>query len=56
MLSLPTFKQDAANPEDAAAADDENPPDPLEFMGVVEQKLSTIIYGNGNPLNPSPGS
>lgn len=55
MLSLPTVKRDATNPDDGVT-EDENPPDPLENMGMVEQKLSTIIYGNGNPLSPSPGS
>lgn len=53
MLSLPTVR--ATNSDDAVT-EDENPPDPLEYLGLVEQKLSTILYGNGNPLSPSPGS
>lgn len=53
MLSLPTVR--ATNSDDAVT-EDEHPPDPLEYLGLVEQKLSTILYGNGNPLSPSPGS
>lgn len=54
MLSMPTVKQDPAAQE--AITEDENLPEPIDLMGVIEQKLSTIIYGNGTPLNPSPNS
>ncbi|VVC27942.1 Thioredoxin-like fold,Domain of unknown function DUF4746,Thioredoxin, conserved site [Cinara cedri] len=53
MLSLPTIKNDAA---EEVATEDENPPDPVENMGLAEKKMSTIIYGNGNPLYPTPKS
>lgn len=50
MLSLPKTKQDA---EEDANTNDENPPEPEDIMGVIEQRLSTIIYGEGgNPLSP----
>jgi len=48
MLSMPTAKHDTTNEEAA-----ENVPD---LMGVIELKLSKIIYGDGSPLNPSPNS
>lgn len=50
MLSLPTVKYDAED------TDDLNPPDPINLMGIIEQRMSTVIYGNGDPLNPSPDS
>lgn len=53
MLSLPTTKNDTA---EEVGTEDENPPDPVENMGLAEKKMSMIIYGNGNPLNPSPKS
>lgn len=55
MLSMPIVKNEDAVSE-GTAVDNETPPDPAEHMGIVEQRLSTIIYGNGNPLNPSPDS
>ncbi|XP_060863647.1 thioredoxin domain-containing protein 3 homolog isoform X1 [Metopolophium dirhodum] len=54
MLSMPTIKQDTAPQE--AVTEEENLPEPIDLMGVIEQKLSTIIYGNGTPLCPSPNS
>jgi len=54
MLSMPTIKQDTAAQE--AVTEDENLPEPIDLMGVIEQKLSTIIYGDGTPLCPSPNS
>lgn len=51
MLSMPTIKQDTAVQE--VVTEDENLPEPIDLMGVIEQKLSKIIYGNGTPLNPS---
>ncbi|XP_015368919.1 PREDICTED: uncharacterized protein LOC107165271 [Diuraphis noxia] len=53
MLSMPTIKQDTTQ---EPAKEDENLPEPIDLMGVIEQKLSKIIYGNGTPLNPSPNS
>lgn len=53
MLSLPTIKNDTA---EEVVTEDENPPDPVDNMGLAEEKMRTIIYGNGNPLNPSPKS
>ncbi|XP_025414202.1 thioredoxin domain-containing protein 3-like isoform X2 [Sipha flava] len=55
MLSMPVIKNEDVVSE-GAAVDNEIPPDPAEHMGIVEQRLSTIIYGNGSPLNPSPDS
>lgn len=52
MLSLPKTKTDF----DDAVSDDNASTESLDMMGVIEQKASTIIYGNGNPLNPSPNS
>jgi len=49
MLSMPTVKRDSTD-------EDENPSKSLELMGVIEQRLSTIIYGDGSPLHPSPDS
>ncbi|KAL5241449.1 hypothetical protein ACI65C_008859 [Semiaphis heraclei] len=53
MLSMPTIKQDTVQ---EPVKEDENLPEPIDLMGVIEQKLSKIIYGNGTPLNPSPNS
>lgn len=53
MLSLPTAKQDAPVEETVL---DENPPEIVDNFGLIEQKMSSIIYGNGDPLNPSPDS
>jgi len=55
MLSMPTIKQDTAAQE-AVQTEDENQPEPIDLMGVIEQKLSAIIYGEGTPLCPSPNS
>jgi len=52
MLSLPKTKTD---PDDAVV-DDDTSTESINMMGVVEQKTSMIIYGNGDPLNPSPNS
>jgi len=51
MLSMPTVKHDTTSEEAV-----ENSHVPIDLMGVIEQKLSTIIYGDGSPLNPSPDS
>lgn len=51
MLSMPTVKHDTSSEEGV-----ENSTVPIDLMGVIEQKLSTIIYGDGSPLNPSPDS
>lgn len=51
MLSMPTVKHDTSSEEGV-----ENSVVPVDLMGVIEQKLSTIIYGDGSPLNPSPDS
>ncbi|XP_015370133.1 PREDICTED: uncharacterized protein LOC107166108 [Diuraphis noxia] len=51
MLSMPTVKHDTSSEEEV-----ENTPVSTDLMGVIEQKLSTIIYGDGSPLNPSPDS
>lgn len=56
MLSMPVVKNEDTVSAEGTTADDEVPPDPAENMGIVEQRLSTIVYGNGNPLNPSPDS
>lgn len=50
MLSLPTVKYDVKE------TDDPNPPEPVDNMGVIEQRMSTVIYGNCDPFNPSPNS
>lgn len=52
MLSLPKTKTDS----DDAVVDDDTLTESINMMGVVEQKASMIIYGNGDPLNPSPSS
>ena len=54
MLSMPTIKQDTVAQE--TATEDETLLEPIDLMGVIEQKLSKIIYGDGTPLNPSPNS
>lgn len=54
MLSMPMFKNEDAVSGDTV--DEEISPDPAEYMGIVEQRLSTIVYGNSDPLNPSPDS
>jgi len=51
MLSMPTVKHDTSSEEGV-----ENSPVSIDLMGVIEQKLSKIIYGNGTPVNPSPNS
>lgn len=56
MVSLPTANREGTDGIEPVPADDENPPDPLENMGLIEGRLSKIIYGNGDPLKPSPGS
>lgn len=56
MVSLPTANKDGADGSEPVPADDENLPDPLENMGVIEERLRKIIYGNGDPLKPGPGS
>jgi len=48
---MPTVKHDTSSEEGV-----ENSVVPVDLMGVIEQKLSTIIYGDGSPLNPSPDS
>lgn len=40
LLSSPVVRQD----------------DDVDDLGWIEQKMCTLIYGNGGPLNPSPGS
>lgn len=52
MLSLPKPKRETAE----EGTDDENPSEPINMMGIVEQRTSLIIYGNNDPLNPSPKS
>jgi hypothetical protein len=54
MLSMPVFEKEDVFEE--TEIDNDIPPDLTEYTGIVEQRLSTIIYGNGNPLNPSPDS
>lgn len=51
MLSMPTVKHDTTTEETS-----DNSPVPIDLMGEIELKLSTIIYGDGSPLNPSPDS
>lgn len=54
MLSSPKVKQDAFDDE---TTDAENPPDAEDFMGIIEQRLSKILYGeSGDPMMPSPKS
>ncbi|VVC37217.1 Nucleoside diphosphate kinase-like domain,Domain of unknown function DUF4746 [Cinara cedri] len=48
LLSLPVIKNEGHN-----AIEDE---DFTKYWGVPEEKMSTIIYGNQNPVNPSPKS
>jgi len=52
MLSLPKTKIDS----DEVVTDDDISTESIDMMGVIEQKVSLIIYGNGDPLNPSPNS
>lgn len=54
MLSMPIIKHDTAAQE--VVTEEENTSEPIDLMGVIEQKLSTIIYGDGTPLSPSPNS
>ncbi|XP_060842938.1 uncharacterized protein LOC132923123 isoform X2 [Rhopalosiphum padi] len=54
MLSMPIIKHEIDAQE--VGTEDENTSEPIDLMGVIEQKLSTIIYGDGTPLNPSPSS
>ncbi|XP_027839920.2 thioredoxin domain-containing protein 3 homolog isoform X2 [Aphis gossypii] len=54
MLSMPIIKHDTAAQE--VVTEEENISEPIDLMGVIEQKLSTIIYGDGTPLSPSPNS
>ncbi|XP_022160062.1 thioredoxin domain-containing protein 3 homolog [Myzus persicae] len=51
MLSMPTVKHDTTTDDTP-----ENAPVPIDLMGEIELKLSTIIYGGGSPLNPGPDS
>lgn len=54
MLSLPKAEQDE---KEETSADDEIPPEPEDYMGLVEQRMSEIIYGKGgSPLRPAPKS
>ncbi|XP_025204110.1 thioredoxin domain-containing protein 3-like [Melanaphis sacchari] len=54
MLSMPTIKHDTVTQE--IGTEDENVSEPIDLMGVIENKLSTIVYGDGTPLSPSPNS
>lgn len=36
--------------------EEETDVEPPDIMGVVENKMSLIIYGEGGALNPSPDS
>lgn len=53
MLSLPTVNQEEPVEE---TAPDENPPEPVDNFGLIELRMSSIIYGNGDPLKPSQDS
>lgn len=51
MLSLSEIKTDS----DEALTDDPLTK-PRDITGLIEEKTSTIIYGNSDPLNPTPDS
>lgn len=54
ILCLPKGIDDFST--DEAAVDDENPPEPVEMMGLIENRMGELIYGNRDTLNPSPDS
>lgn len=54
ILSLPKGIDDPAT--DETVVDDENPPEPVDMMGMIEYKMGELIYGNGDPLNPASDS
>lgn len=53
MLSMPMNNDEDGGSERTTTEEEIISPDPTEYMGIVEEKLSMIIYGNSNPLNPS---
>jgi len=49
MLSFSETESDTENANNYLSESD-------NIMGVIEQKACEIIYGDGNPLDPSPNS
>lgn len=53
MLSLPETNR-PADPDESASNDGQAKP--VSMMGVIERKVCTIVYGNGDPLRPGADS